>query len=187
MRAEQELTGAGEHDPHVGLRAAPVTQIGSVQRPDRGHRSGHVASLGWCGPGRSARPVEADRVTREAYTHEVISFGFWPGDDNIGDAAYYSYTAPEPDSLREQPLSAGAWVESGSGSLAILPYQAVRTASNPKTTVLAFCQSAYEAGARLAGWDTTSFESTWCPTPDQLQQLQANAGAEFGRTNDRVR
>jgi hypothetical protein len=137
--------------------------------------------------GRPARQVEADRVTREAYTHEVISFGFWPGDDNIGDAAYYSYTAPEPDGLRDQPLSAGAWVESGSGSLAILPYQAVRTASNPKTTLLAFCQSAYEAGARLAGWDTTSFESTWCPTPDQLQQLHANAAAEFGRTKDGVR
>jgi hypothetical protein len=80
--------------------------------------------------------------------------------------AYYSYAAPEPDGLRDQPLSAGAWVESGSGSLAILPYEAVRTASNPKTTLLAFCQSAYEAGARLASWDTTSFESTWCPTPD---------------------
>jgi len=129
--------------------------------------------------GRPARPVEADRVTREAYTHEVISFGFWPGDDNIGDAAYYSYTAPEPDGLRDQPLSAGAWVESGSGSLAILPYQAVRTASNPKTTLLAFCQSAYEAGARLAGWDTTTFESTWCPTPDQLRQLHAKAAANF--------
>jgi hypothetical protein len=60
----------------------------------------------------------------------------------------------------------------------------VRTASNPTTTLLAFCQSAYEAGARLAGWDITSFESTWCPTPDQLQQLHANAAAEFGRTKD---
>ena len=135
--------------------------------------------------GRPGRPIEADRVTREAYTHEVISFGFWPGDDNVGDAAYYSYTAPEPDGLRDQPLSAGAWLKSGSGSLAILPYQALRTADNPKTTLLAFCQSAYEAGARLAGWDTTSFESTWCPTPDQLLRLQANAGAEFGRTKDR--
>ena len=135
--------------------------------------------------GRPGRPIEADRVTQEAYTHEVISFGFWPGDDNVGDAAYYSYTAPEPDGLRDQPLSAGAWVKSGSGSLAILPYQALRTADDPKTTLLAFCQSAYEAGARLAGWDTTSFESTWCPTPDQLLRLQASAGAEFGWTEDR--
>jgi hypothetical protein len=88
--------------------------------------------------GRPAQLVEADRVTREAYTHEVISFGFWPGDDNIADAAYYSYTAPEPDRLRDEPLSAGAWVQSGPGSLAILPYQAVRAAQSPKTTLLAF-------------------------------------------------
>jgi hypothetical protein len=134
--------------------------------------------------GRPAALMDADRVTREAYTHEVISFGFWPGDDTVGDAAYYSYTAPEPQGLRDQPLSAGTWTESGSGSLAILPYEAVRTARAPRTTLLAFCQSAYEAGARLAGWDTTSFESTWCPTPDQLRQLRASAAADFGRTKE---
>jgi hypothetical protein len=132
--------------------------------------------------GRSRAPIDADPVTQEAYTHEVISFGYWPGDDNLGDAAYYSYTAPEPDGLREQPLSAGAWTESGSGSLAILPYETVRTARNPRTTLLAFCQSAYEAGARLAGWDTGSFESTWCPTPSQLRELYANASADLGRS-----
>jgi Family of unknown function (DUF5996) len=132
--------------------------------------------------GRPAPPRDTDPVTAEAYTHEVISFGFWPGDDNLGDAAYYSYTAPEPDGLRGQPLSAGAWTASGSGSLAVLPYEAVRTARAPRTTLLAFCQSAYEAGARLAGWDTTSFTSTWCPTPDQLHQLRATAAADFGRT-----
>ena len=135
--------------------------------------------------GRPAPPIHADRVTQEAYTHEVISFGFWPGDDNLGDAAYYSYTAPEPAGLRDQPLSTGTWTESGSGSLAILPYEAVRTARAPRTTLLAFCQSAYEAGARLTGWDTTTFESTWCPTPDQLQQLRASAAADFGRTKQR--
>jgi len=134
--------------------------------------------------GRPGAPIDADPVTREAYTHEVISFGFWPGDDRVGDAAYYSYTAPEPEGLRDQPLAAGEWVEWASGSLAILPYEAVRTARAPRTTLLAFCQSAYEAGARLAGWDTTSFESTWCPTPGQLQQLRASAAADFGRTKE---
>jgi hypothetical protein len=132
--------------------------------------------------GRPAPQPPAARVNREAYTHEVISFGFWPGDDNIGDAAYYSYTAPEPDDLRDQPLPAGEWIESGTGSLAILPYETVRTAREPRTTLLAFCQSAYESGARLARWDTTSFTSTWCPTPDQLQQLHASAAADLGRT-----
>lgn len=132
--------------------------------------------------GRPGVPMDADRVTREAYSQEVISFGFWAGDDNVGDAAYYSYTAPEPKGLREQPLTAGEWVESGSGSLAILPYEAVRTARDPKATLLAFCQSAYEAGARQAGWDVASFESTWCPTPDELRALRASAAGDFGRT-----
>ncbi len=131
--------------------------------------------------GRPAGPIDADPVTREAYSQEVISFGFWAGDDSVGDATYYSYTAPEPDGLREQPLSAGEWVEYGSGSLAVLPYETVRTARDPRQAVLAFFQSAYEAGARLAGWDTAGFESTWCPSPAQLRQLQAGAAATLGR------
>jgi uncharacterized protein DUF5996 len=135
--------------------------------------------------GRPGAPLDADPVTQEAYSQELISFGFWAGDDTIGDAAYYSYTAPEPEGLRDQPLSAGAWIEFGSGSLAVLPYEAVRNASSPRTTLLAFCQSAYEAGARLSGWDTTGFESTWCPTPNQLQQLHASAAGDFGRTKER--
>jgi hypothetical protein len=131
--------------------------------------------------GRPAPPITADAVTEEAYSQEVISFGFWAGDDNIPDAAYYSYTSPEPDGLRNQPLPAGDWIESGSGSLAILPYDAVRTSPDPHGTLLAFLQAAYEAGARLAEWDTSNFESRWCPTPGQLQELQATAAQDFGR------
>ena len=131
--------------------------------------------------GRDAPPVDADPVTREAYSSEVISFGFWAGDDSLGDAAYYSYTAPEPDGLREQPLVGGEWRDTGNGSLAILPYEAVRTAADPRTTLLAFLQSAYEGGARTAGWDTSSFESTWCPTPGQLEELRTTAATTFGR------
>ena len=127
--------------------------------------------------GRPGSPMDSNPVTQEAYTHEVISFGFWPGDENLGDAAYYSYTAPEPAGLRSQPLTAGEWIEFGTGSLAVLPYETVRTARSPRTTLLAFCQSAYEAGARLAGWDVAGFESTWSPTPDQLQQLHTSAGS----------
>jgi hypothetical protein len=131
--------------------------------------------------GRPAKALDTNPVTQEAYSHEVISFGFWPGDDTLGDAAYYSYTAPEPDGLPDQPLAVGTWIEYGAGSLAIVPYETVRTARDPRTTLLAFCQSAYEAGARLAGWDTTSFTSNWCPTPDQLRKLQVTATADFGR------
>jgi hypothetical protein len=131
--------------------------------------------------GRAGPTIDADPVNQEAYSHEVISFGFWAGDDTVGDATYYSYTAPEPERLRDQQLPVGSWIEYGNGSLAVLPYEDVRTAQDPRTTLLAFCQGAYEAGARLAGWDTASFESRWCPTPVQLQELQATAAADFGR------
>ena len=138
--------------------------------------------------GRDAPPVDADPVTREAYSREVISFGFWAGDDNLGDAAYYSYTAPEPDGLRDQPLTGGSWTAVGNGSLAVLPYDDVRTAADPRTALLAFCQSAYEAGARTAGWDTSSFESSWCPSPGQLEQLRAAAAraSRFGKAVERA-
>ena len=100
-----------------------------------------------------------DPVDREAYSHEVISFGFWPGDDRIGDAAYYSYTSPEPDGLRDERLASGEWIEFGAGSLALLRYDDVSKARDPRTMLLDFGQSAYEAGARRAGWDTATFES----------------------------
>jgi hypothetical protein len=131
--------------------------------------------------GRPGPPIEADPVTQEAYSREVIAFGFWAGDDSVGDASYYSYTSPEPEHLRDQPLSAGEWIEFRSGSLAVLPYATVRAARDPRTMLLGFCQSAYEAGSRLAGWDTAGFESAWCPTPRQLEDLHAGAAATFGR------
>ncbi len=108
--------------------------------------------------GRAAPPLaDADAVTREAYSHECISFGFWAGDDNNPDAAYYSYTAPEPPGLRDAPLAAGEWTDSGAGSLAVLPYETVRGAGDPKEILLGFLQSAYEAGAASAGWDAEAF------------------------------
>jgi hypothetical protein len=120
--------------------------------------------------GRPAPSSDTGPVTREAYSHEVISFGFWAGDDKLGDAAYYSYTAPEPKGLREEPLSIGQWVPTGANSsLAVASYEEIRTSPDPRGTLLAFLQSAYEAGARLAGWDTDSFESSWAPTAGRVQ------------------
>jgi hypothetical protein len=121
--------------------------------------------------GRPAPPLDADPVTQEAYSEEIISFGFWAGDDARPDAAYYSYTAPEPEGIRDTELAAGEWTEAGSGSLAVLPYETVRTANDPRKTLLGFWESAYEAGARLAGWDMASFESSWCPSPAELEAL----------------
>jgi Family of unknown function (DUF5996) len=130
----------------------------------------------------SGEPCEsnaaADFVTQQAYSHELVSCGFWAGDDNVGDAAYYSYTFPEPDGLRETPLPVGRWIESGSGSLAVLPYETVRTARDPRSTVLAFFQAAYEGGARLAGWDLARFASSWSPSPVELEELRASVAAD---------
>lgn len=97
----------------------------------------------------------ADRVTQEAYSHEVVSFGFWPGDPTFRQPAFYSYTAPEPKGLSSEALAPAEarWEPRNGSSLAVLPYEAVRSAEDPGSTVLAFLESAYRAGARLAGWD----------------------------------
>jgi hypothetical protein len=103
---------------------------------------------------RAPAMPEADLVTREAYSHEAISFGFWAGDEKVPEPTYYSYTAPEPSNLREQRLQPeeAAWGGAG-GALALLSYEAVRVAADPRATLLAFLESAYEAGASTAGWD----------------------------------
>ena len=117
---------------------------------------------------RVSPPPDADPVTREAYGEEVVSFGFWAGDRNVREPAYYSYTAPEPDGLRDRPLGPAGkahWVEQGSGSLALLSYEVVRTAADPKSTLLQFLESAYEAGADAAGWNRAELVSSWCTVP----------------------
>ncbi len=105
---------------------------------------------------RVSLPEDTDPVTREAYSHEVISFGFWPGDSNVREPAFYSYTAPEPEGLTEQPLRppAASWQEGGT---ALLPYEEIRNSVSPREALLEFLQSAYEAGAKTAGWDTEAF------------------------------
>ncbi len=97
----------------------------------------------------------ADPVTKEAYSHEVVSFGFWPGDPTFREPAFYSYTAPEPAGLSSTPLkpAAARWEPRNGSSLAVLPYEAIRTSADPEAVLLDFLESAYQAGARLAGWD----------------------------------
>jgi hypothetical protein len=101
----------------------------------------------------------ADLVTREAYSHEVISCGFWPGDPSFREPAFYSYTAPEPENLTQQPLHPppASWQEGGT---ALLTYEEVRSSSSPRETLLEFLQSAYEAGAMTAGWDMEEFRAS---------------------------
>jgi hypothetical protein len=106
--------------------------------------------------GRPAPPTaRVDPVSAEAYSHEVIAFGFWPGDDRTTPyPAFYSYTAPEPEGLSHHPLSgAGAhWQDTGNGSLAVLPYDSMRNTPDPDQTLLRFLEDSYSAGATTAHW-----------------------------------
>lgn len=111
--------------------------------------------------GRAAPPMpDANRVMREAYSHEVVSFGFWAGDENIPYPAFYSYTFPEPPALRERALEppGAAWTERPNGSsLALYQYEDAHSSADPAAAVLQFLESAYLAGATLAGWDIAGF------------------------------
>ncbi len=97
--------------------------------------------------------ANANLVERRAYSHEVISCGFWPGDETTRFAAYYTYTAPQPAGLETTRLHGGGWVPLSSGThLGILRYDDVRNAAEPGAALLDFMRSAYDAGARTAGW-----------------------------------
>ena len=95
-------------------------------------------------------------VTREAYSHEVISFGFWFGDDkpnSVAAPAFYSYTAPKPEGLENEPLEPDTAFWTPDGGMGLLMYDEVRKVDDPKKAVLDFLESAYEAGAKRADWD----------------------------------
>jgi hypothetical protein len=102
----------------------------------------------------------ADRVTQEAYSHEVISAGWWPGGGDITEPMFYAYAAPEPTGFRDAPVRPQqAFYHAQLGEF-LLPYEAVRTAANPRETLLDFLQSTYEAGANLGKWDRAALERT---------------------------
>jgi hypothetical protein len=104
--------------------------------------------------GRPAPPREgADRILREAMSHEEISCGWWPGDDATPEAYFYAYAAPEPDGIGTQRLLPSEAFYSAEKQEFFLPYEAVRTAMDPDAAALDFFQSTYEAGAGLGKWD----------------------------------
>ena len=109
--------------------------------------------------GRPAPPrAGADAITREAYSREVISAGFWPGNGGFGEAAFYCYAAPAPkgfESAACQPATAGYNKTLGEF---ILLYEDLRQEPSPDEALLAFLQSTYEAGATLAQWDRSLLE-----------------------------
>ena len=109
--------------------------------------------------GRLAPPRPgADAITREAYSHEVISAGFWPGNGGFGVAAFYCYAAPEPAGLMRQQIRPARAFYSDELKEFILKYEDVRQANSPDDAVLDFLQSSYEAAAELGGWDRVALE-----------------------------
>ena len=103
-------------------------------------------------------PHLPDAVTREAYSHEVSSAGFWPGGGAIDYAAFYSYAYPTPGGFGKSRVRPAAAFFSQELGEFLLPYDAVRTAADPDALLLEFLQSTYEAAANLAGWDRAALE-----------------------------
>jgi hypothetical protein len=112
----------------------------------------------------------ADIITREGYSHEVISVGFWPGDgDVVKDAAFYAYAAPEPAGLKESAVRPASAFYSAPKNEFFLMYDEVRLSESPEQTILDFCESTYGAAAHLAHWNRAELERT------PPAQLRANA------------
>jgi len=103
-------------------------------------------------------PKGADHMTREAYSHEVSSCGFWPGDRRYKQAAFYSYTMPPPAGFDKAKVRPGAAYWDTQLGEFLLKYDDVRAADSPDQAILDFCQSTYEAGANLAHWDRKALE-----------------------------
>ncbi|MBZ5586472.1 MAG: DUF5996 family protein [Acidobacteriia bacterium] len=100
----------------------------------------------------------ADAVTRDAYSHECSSVGFWPGGGGVSGPAFYSYAAPEPEGFSSALVRPAAAHYDQNLHELILMYDEVRRAPRPKAALLEFCQSAYEAAATLGGWERASLE-----------------------------
>jgi hypothetical protein len=104
----------------------------------------------------------ADSITREAYSHEVSSCGFWPGDARFPHAAFYAYSSPAPSGLDKAAVQPSAAFWSTELGEFLLRYDDVRAAETPDSAILDFCQSTYGAGANLAGWDRHNLEREEC-------------------------
>jgi hypothetical protein len=108
-------------------------------------------------------PNLANWVMREAYSHEVSSCGFWPGDDASPAPAFYAYAYPVPPGFDRAPVRPDGAAWNGALGEFILPYDAVRQAASPDAALLAFLQSTYAAAADLGRWDRAALERT--PSP----------------------
>ncbi len=116
-----------------------------------------LAATRFCG-GSAPPRAGADRITREAYSHEVISAGFWPGNGGFGESAFYCYAAPSPAGLAEAPILPPKAAYNQQLGEFILKYEDVRTLPDPAQAVLDFLNSTYSVAADLAKWDRMALE-----------------------------
>lgn len=110
-------------------------------------------------------PNLPDWVTREAYSDEVSSCGFWPGGDPIGYPAFYAYAYPEPPGFADARIEPADAFYSADLHEFLLPYESVRQSASPEATLLAFLQSAYAAAADLGHWNRKALERDSDPRP----------------------
>lgn len=107
--------------------------------------------------GKEASPMAADaRLSdKDAYSHECISFGFWAGDENVPEAAFYSYTYPSPDGIEKEAIkpTSAEWIDSNGSPMALLKYKDLLNTGSPRQELLDFLESTYQAGAKRANWD----------------------------------
>ena len=171
-----DLTPFDEDRHHASYDKEKVEQFREVLvQADRVFKQFRAPFIGKCSPVHffwgsfdlavtrfSGRPApvkpDADAITREGYSHEVISSGFWPGDRRFPRAAFYSYTAPAPPGLSGEPIRPQTARWDNQLSIFVLEYDDVRASNSPEETILEFCQGTYEAGAKLANWDRSSLE-----------------------------
>ena len=119
--------------------------------------SSDLASTRFSGRRAPERP-NADAITKESYSHEVISHGFWPGSGAIQEPAFYAYAAPEPPGFNQAAVKPSAAFYSKDMSEFILPYEAVRTSNSPQGDLAACLESTYDAGADSGKWDRSALE-----------------------------
>jgi hypothetical protein len=107
---------------------------------------------------RAPDKPDADAITREAYSHEVSSVGWWPGDSRLGQPSFYSYAAPEPAGFRTAAVAPAATYYNEPLGGFYLHYDDMRTAPDPEQALLDYCRSTYAAAADLGGWDRAALE-----------------------------
>ena len=109
-------------------------------------------------PPHPGAPGVADSITREAYSHEVSSAGFWPGGEALPEPIFYAYAYPEPEGFKDYSARPGEAYYNADFREFVLPYEAVRRAADRDRTLLEFLQSTYEAAAELGRWDRAALE-----------------------------